>query len=493
MRTYWGMKTKAACSVAAVALVLTLAVPAQLQAQNLDERAETALARGPATGMVIAVVHADSLLLLQAFGDRDHEGNRPMEPGGLLHLGSLGEVLLGATAVSAALEGRVRLDAPVSTYVSDELPPGVGEATLAELLTHTAGLDDSPLVGRRPGEPAEALPPERELELLSDHALTSPPGMVRSISRFSFLVAEHVLEVALGQSLADAFQELVGEPARMTETVFSTEAEGARGRVQGYAPSQSPERPFAPASPGDDRLLPGHLRIWSTAAELARLLESWLGSLPLDVASAGPGAALHFASLPLVSDPADPDRTARFGFGWIVGEFEGWRELRASGSGPGHTGLLRVIPEARLGVVILANGSGRSFLELSSFVLGRLLPEVAPDAEELPLAGPGETELFPVPVVPPPAPVDEPGPEHAGTYRNGSEVLDLVEVEGGLAVEVGTGTPLELRERGEGLLTAHIADGRVAMRLRMVRDREGRVYLILRERAFLLAASESGG
>lgn len=462
-----------------------LAGPSALSAQDLEDRVRTALARAPATGAVIAVVHADSLLLLQAFGDRDDEGGSPMELDNLFHLGSAGEMLLGAAAVQAGLDGRIRLDMPISGYAPD-LPAGIGEATLAQLLTSTAGLDDSPLVGRLEGEEPEALPPEREVELLSDRVLITAPGMVRSTSRLSLLVAGHVLEAGLGDSFEGVFQALIGEPAEMVHTVFSTEEATARGGVPGYARGQNPERPFDPANPLDDALLAPHLRIWSSTPDLARLLGAWLGAIPLTETSAGPAKALHLASLPLVSDPTVPDDPPRLGFGWRIGEFEGRTELRASGGGPGHSALLRVIPDARLGVVILTNGSDASLLGVSSFILQQLLPSLDPDPNETGSVVPAHTDLFPVPVVPPPVGVEAPGPEHAGTYRNGSEILILVELGDGLGVEVGTAEPLEVRTHQGGRLTAHIADGRVAMRMRIVQDREDRVYLLLGGRAFLL-------
>jgi hypothetical protein len=147
--------------------------------------------------------------------------------------------------------------------------------------------------------------------------------------------------------------------------------------------------------------------------------------------------------------------------------------------------LIRVIPEARIGIVLLMNG-GANMLGVSSYMLGPLVAELAADPQESAPPGASVPALLPVPVVPPPEPVEAPGPEHAGTYRNGSEILVLVHVGGSLKAEVGAALPLEVRVVGDGILTAHIADGREAMRMRMVRDREGRVYLLLHGKAFLL-------
>ena len=456
----------------------------ELRAQSLDERVLTGLARGPGTGAIIAIVHADSLLLLQAFGQQSEEDERPMGLDDLFHMGSMGEVFLGAVAVQAALQGHVRLDAPISEYTSD-LPDGIGQATMAQLLTSTAGLDDSPLLGRLQGEELEDLPPERELELLSDRVVLTAPGMVRSRSRYNLLVAGHALESALGRPLPELFREFLGEPAGMLQTVFSSDAAGLRSRVQGYTRSTDASGPFQTADRPDDALLAPYLRAWSSAPDLARLLGAWLGSLDADDAAERDPHPLAIASLPAVGDNGSPGNPLEFGFGWRVGSGEGdATDLSATGGGSGHSVLLRVVPEARLGIVIVTNGAGTSLFGVSAFILERLVPDLLPDPAGVEPAYPRIPELFPSPVVPPPLPVERPGPEHVGTYRNGSEIFVLVETEEGLGAELGTGAPLEVRSHGGGVLTAHIADGREAMRMRLVQDREGGVYLILRGRAF---------
>jgi hypothetical protein len=62
----------------------------------------------------------------------------------------------------------------------------------------------------------------------------------------------------------------------------------------------------------------------------------------------------------------------------------------------------------------------------------------------------------------------------------------LVEEEGELRADMGTARTLEIRAREEGIHTVHIADGRQTMRIRLLRDGDGQVYLLMGGRAFLL-------
>ncbi len=479
----------------AVTSLFVLAGPLLAQEQELGERVRDQLVRQPASGAVVAAVHSDSLVLLEAFGHIDQTRTREMSVDRPFYLGTTGDALLGALAARMALEGVVELDAPVSRW-APELPTRVGQATLAQLLTHTAGMDDSPLLSRRPGEAPEDLPPEREVELLSDHVLVTDPGMIRSDSRYSLLVAGHVLASVAGRPLSRLLEEEVIGPAGLAETIFDTQSAIQQGAPPGFVWSRSPDAPFEPASLPRDDVLAAHLRGWSTGPDLARLLTHWLGSPETPLAR-----ALERSSLPVVADPTDPDGTLRFGLGWQTREFGPWREARAVGGGAGYSVAIRVVPELRLGVIVLTNGGGTHMMAASSHVLEKLAGELAgetadfPDAPahpEAPAEPPAEArDLVPVPVVPSPEPVLTPGPEHAGRYRNGSEVLVLVEADGALAADMNTPEPLEIRVHDHGVLTGHIADGREGLRVRMVRDREGRVYLLLREKAFLL--EEEGG
>lgn len=490
----------------AVTSLFVLAGPLLAQEQELGERVRDQLIRQPASGAVVAAVHGDSLVLLEAFGHIDQTRTREMSVEQPFYLGTAGDALLGALAVRMALEGVVELGAPVSRW-APELPARVGQATLAQLLTHTAGMDDSPLLSRRPGEAPEDLPPEREVELLSDHALVTDPGMIRSDSRYSLLVAGHVLASAAGRPVARLLEEEIFQAAAMGETTLATQSAIQRGAPPGFVWSRSPDAPFEPASLPRDDVLAAHLRGWGTGPDLARLLTLWLGSPDTPLAQ-----ALERSSLPVVADPTDPDGTLRFGLGWQTREFGPWREARAVGGGAGYSVAIRVVPELRLGVIVLTNGGGTHMMAASSQLLERLAEELtgeeipdSPDAPAEPEAqrradgspevhtgAPAEArDLVPVPVVPSPEPVLTPGPEHAGRYRNGSEVLVLVETDGALAADMNTPEPLEIRVHDHGVLTGHIADGREGLRVRMVRDREGRVYLLLREKAFLL--EEAGG
>ncbi len=489
---------KATSSLSAAALLLVILVlagvmvgPSTLQAQDLEERVLQALSRQAATGAIVAVVHADSILFVRSFGYLDQEGTREMPPDQLFYLSSVGTPLLGALAVRLARKGIVDLDVPVARWAPG-LPPRLGEATLAQLLTETAGLDDSPLLARGAGEAPESLPPDRQIELLSDGVLTTDPGMLRSVSQYSHLLAGHVLATAAGRSLDELLGEEVLAPGGMDGTVLSTEEALARGAEPGWVLSQSPDRPFAPAPLPQDELLPAHRRGWTTAHDLAELLRLWLGSGTLAASGveddpppgSGIAEAFSLSALPLVPDPFDASGAVRWGFGWQIGEFEGFREVRAIGGGAGHVVALHVLPELHLGMVVLTNGG--TLMSATSPVLEELMAGLAGvdppgDAETAAAAG-----LFPFPVVAAPEPVLSPGPEHVGRYRNGSEILVLVEGPDGLAADMGTAEPLAIRVHDDGILTGHIADGRQALLLRMVTDREGRVYLILRDRAFLM-------
>ncbi|MBM3854130.1 MAG: beta-lactamase family protein, partial [Verrucomicrobia bacterium] len=129
----------------AIAIVLRVAAAPDFSELAALTRAE--LARTGVPGCAIAVVVDHQLAYAEGFGVANADTREPVRAEMLFRLGSTTKMFTAATAVTLALDGRLRLDSPIGGFVSG-LAPKIARLTPHQLLTHSAGLaDDAPMEG----------------------------------------------------------------------------------------------------------------------------------------------------------------------------------------------------------------------------------------------------------------------------------------------------------------------------------------------------------
>ncbi|WP_433333281.1 serine hydrolase domain-containing protein [Spirillospora sp. CA-294931] len=137
-----------------------------------------------------------------------------------------------ATAVMRQVDrGRVDLDAPVDTYLPDEIPGQRGKSiTVRMLLGHTSGIGDylnsafPSLADRSPRSLDEGrhrgLRPSQLIRWGADATSTGTPGERWSYSNTNYVLAGRVLEKVTGESVGAALARDVLRPAGLTHTYF---------------------------------------------------------------------------------------------------------------------------------------------------------------------------------------------------------------------------------------------------------------------------------
>ena len=93
-------------------------------------------------GCVIAIVHKGRVVLERAFGYADLVGRVPLTPRYRFRVASHSKSFTAAGVMKLREQGKLGLDDRVGQYVQD-LHPAVAEATIAQLLSHGAGITRS--------------------------------------------------------------------------------------------------------------------------------------------------------------------------------------------------------------------------------------------------------------------------------------------------------------------------------------------------------------
>ncbi len=204
---------------------------------NLDRILGSAAEAGAVPGVVAVVTDRDGLIYEGGFGERALGGGVAMTPDTVVWIASMTKAITATAAMQQVERGRLELDAPakeVIPYLGEvqvldgfedggepRLRPPVGDITLRQLLTHTAGFSyeiwnaDIVRYQQATGTPM--------ITTCEDAALTTPllfdPGTNWDYG-INIDWAGKLVEAVSGQKLGAYLAAEVFEPLGMTSTAF---------------------------------------------------------------------------------------------------------------------------------------------------------------------------------------------------------------------------------------------------------------------------------
>lgn len=201
----------------------------------------------------------------------------PVDRDTLFQVASLSKWVTAWGVMRLADEGRIDLDAPISTYLRRwRLPDGAfdeTQVTARRLLSHTAGLTDGlGYGGFAPGEPVQAL--EDSLTQASDASpdadgrvrVGAAPGEAFLYSGGGYALLQLVIEEVSGEPFNDYMQHAVLSPLGMTRSTFVL-PEGATNVAQSFD-EQGEEEVLNNFS------VPAAASLYTSAADLTRFLQA---------------------------------------------------------------------------------------------------------------------------------------------------------------------------------------------------------------------------
>jgi CubicO group peptidase (beta-lactamase class C family) len=303
----------------------------------LLRRVAVGQAEGRTPSLVGAVVRDGGQVWLGSrsmLADHEPDGNVQYR------IGSLTKTFVAVLIMRLRAEGLLDLADPVGEYVD---AGEAGSATIAQLLSHTAGLAAEargPWWERTPGELRPALG-----DILGDRPRPLPAGRQFHYSNPGFALLGALAGQLRGHRWDEAVRREILVPLGMTRTTLRAQAPHAGGfAVHPWADVMQPE----PAEHTGHMAPAGDL--WSTAGDLCRF-----AAFLLD----GDDRVLPAATLEEMRAPAGPPPAAGSAYGLGLQVLErGDRALFGhGGSMPGFLATLLVSPDDGLGAVTLANAT----------------------------------------------------------------------------------------------------------------------------------------
>jgi CubicO group peptidase (beta-lactamase class C family) len=366
-----------------VALLVLLLLPAPgLRGQSADGAFERVSAlvmqkmkEHQVPGVSLGILR-NGAVMTRGFGVTNIDHPLPVTDETVFQVGSITKTFTGTAIMRLVEQGRVRLDAPVRTYIPSFAvrdAAASSAATVLDLLTHMGGWEGD--VFDDTGEGADAV--ASYVAKLKDVAQVAPLGAVWSYNNAGFIVAGRIVEVVTGQPYETALQELVTSRIGLKETYITPADVMTLRFAVGHHGSATGEKVARPWPIG--RYAHSAGGVISTARDLLTYTQAHLGAGTPGVLSEDTRRRMQ-ASV-LKKHGTDEEMAVT----WHISHAGGLRRVGHGGATVGQQANLTMVPDRHFAVVVLTNSSSGSRLhqEVTRFAMKEFLGVEDRDPEPL--------------------------------------------------------------------------------------------------------------
>ncbi len=301
----------------------------------------------------VLVAKGGKVVLNKGYGLADRQHGRPFTADTIFDIASIAKQFTAAAILKLEMEGRLKVEDPLSRFFPDA-PPDKAGITLHQLLTHTSGLRDTF------GEEYEPITRQELLRRVWASQLLGPPGRRYRYSNGGYSVLAAVVETAAGESYDIYLHERLYGPAGMRHTGFHLAPRDLPLLARAYSDEGDWGTPLDHpwAADGPYWELRGNGGILTTTGDLYRWHLALAGDAVLSAAER------EKYQKPYVSEGRWAHSS--YAYGWSVGQSPtGKREIsHIGGNGYFESDFRRYVDD---GVVIIVSGNS---VDLSALAIG---------------------------------------------------------------------------------------------------------------------------
>ncbi|MGD9629551.1 MAG: serine hydrolase domain-containing protein [Pyrinomonadaceae bacterium] len=345
--------------------------------ERIEQKVEARRSELNIPGMSLAIVKDGRVVYSKGLGFKDLENKRPVTPDTQFAIGSATKAFTALTVLLAQDEGKLSLDdspKKLLPYFKMYDPETDSKITIRDLLSHSSGLNRTDLAmitGRL----------DRN-ELIQVAAQAKPTAKLREKFQYQnlmFTAAGEIAAVAEKKAWEKLVPERIFRPLGMRNSTMSiAQMQKTKDRSFGYSynfdtkeTQKLPYREIAEVAPAGS--------INSSAADMAKwitfILEGGSVNGKRLVSEKG------FSEWLKPQMKITPDGKMSYGLGWFLQEWNGLKVAQHGGNIDGFNSMVAMIPEKKIGFVMLTNVSASSLgSELMPIVWQELLPESVPKA-----------------------------------------------------------------------------------------------------------------
>ncbi|HZS08205.1 MAG TPA: serine hydrolase [Blastocatellia bacterium] len=327
--------------------------------QGFDDYVNKARAEWAVPGLAVAVVKDDKVVFARGYGVRKLGDPAPVNERTIFAIGSATKAFTAAALAMLVDEGKIRWDDPVTKHLKGfQLYDAyvTREITVRDLLCHRSGLDRGEALWYGSNLDAN--------EILRRIRYQKPAWSFRShfgYNNIMFLAAGRIIPAVTGRSWEDFVRDRILAPLGMTSTSTSVAAlKNFDNVATPHTRTAGEVKPIAWRA--NDNVAPAG-SICSSVSDMARWLRLQLAQGSYEDKKLLSLGAVEEMQKPQMIVPYDagtalgaPDaRFMNYGFGWFLHDYHGRKVVRHGGNIDGMVAMVGMIPEEKLGVVILSN------------------------------------------------------------------------------------------------------------------------------------------
>lgn len=323
---------------------------------ELQQRLDELTRNHGVPGAAVAITNG-SQVFEAASGVANTATGVPVTTDTLFQIGSATKPYTATLVMRLADEGRIDLDAPVTSYLPDlTLPSGesVDTPTVRQLLSHTSGLQANNFGDFGRGDDATA----RYVAGLGEMSQLFTPGTVFSYSNSGYVLLGRLVEVLTDRPYHTALRELLLEPAGLTATATLPE-EVILGRAAvGHTPNPDADGDSVVATPWSlsFAMAPAGSMTCATARDLLSFahIHTHRGASVHGSQILSPGSVEEMRR-PQVDIPDTHGLGTSYGLGWFHYDWNGTRLVGHDGATTSQRSFLRIDPHSGVAAALVTN------------------------------------------------------------------------------------------------------------------------------------------
>ena len=343
-------------------LVAVQAVVAQVPGAEFDEYVNKALKDWGVPGVAIAIVKDDRVVLAKGYGVRELNKATPVDENTLFAIGSSSKAFTAASIAMLVDEGKLKWDDPAIKHLPGfQLfdPYSTRELTVSDLLSHRSGLARGDLLWYGSSyDRSEVL--RRVRYLKPSWSLRARYGY----QNIMFLAAGQIIPTITGKTWDEFIRDRIFTPLGMKSSSTSIKAFASSANVA-TPHAKINDRIQVVAWRNIDNIAPAG-SINSNVTDMAQWVRLQLGGGVYQNQRLLSAAAIKEMQMPqtvvrLEGMQASLYPEAHFltyGLGWLLSDYRGKKVVEHGGAIDGMRAQVAMIPEEKLGLVVLTNLNG---------------------------------------------------------------------------------------------------------------------------------------